>query len=144
MLLTGLFVAWAMYIKKSLSPERLLKIAPLRGLYELYSQLWYFDRLYQDGVVPACKWINYWFWQFDAKILDGILIDGWSLVIRSIGQVARGADNWFVDKCVDAFGWITYMLGVFARLIQFGKIQYYVCVSFGVVAAVLLWIMLGQ
>lgn len=141
MLLLGLGLAFLMYIKRSISPDNLLK-TPLRYPYDLFSQLWYFDRVYQDGIVPAAKWMNFWFWRFDAVILDGIVVDGWSYLVRWTSTGARGADNWVVDKMVDAFGWVTYVLGVFARLIQFGKIQYYVCVTFGVVAIVLLWVML--
>lgn len=143
MLLLGLGASCAMYLKRKVSPDNLLK-TPLKYLYELCSQLWYFDRLYQDGIVPAAKWMNYWFWRFDADILDKWLVDGWSLIVRGVSVASRGVDNWVVDKMVDAFGWVTYVLGVFARLIQFGKIQYYVCVTFGVVAIVLLWVMLSM
>ncbi|HLX63312.1 MAG TPA: NADH-quinone oxidoreductase subunit L [Planctomycetota bacterium] len=144
MLVLGWLVAMAMYVKKSVSPDNLLKVGALRGAYDLFSQLWYFDRVYQDGIVPAAKWVNRKFWQFDAAILDGILVDGWSIVVKSISGVARFMDNWFVDKCVDFFGWVTALAGVFARILQYGRIQYYVCVTFGVVAVVLLWLMLAM
>ena len=144
MLCAGLFMAWSMYIKKSISPDKLLKNSVCKGLYDLFSQLWYFDRVYQDGIVPAFKTMNRAFWKFDANVLDGILIDGWSTVLKTISGIARFMDNWFVDKCVDFFGWAASFFGVFARILQYGKIQYYVCVTFGVAAAVLLWMMLAM
>ncbi|MEI6232716.1 MAG: NADH-quinone oxidoreductase subunit L [Planctomycetota bacterium] len=144
MLATGLFMAWSMYIKKSISPSNLRKNPVLKGLYDLFSQLWYFDRIYQDGIVPAWKTMNRAFWKFDANVLDKVCIDGWSFVLKSIATVAKLVDNWFVDKCVDFFGWATSFVGVFARILQYGKIQYYVCVTFGVVAFVLLWLMLAM
>ena len=144
MLAGGLFVAHAMYIKKSISPDKLLKNGAVKSLYDLFSQLWYFDRVYQDGIVPAWKKMNWAFWKFDANVLDAIFIDGWSTVLKTVAGVARFVDNWFVDKCVDFFGWAASFFGVFARILQYGKIQYYVCITFGVVAFVLLWLMLAM
>jgi NADH-quinone oxidoreductase subunit L len=143
MLAIGLFTAWSMYIKRSIVPENLLKIGALKLLYDLYSQLWYFDRVYQDGIVPAVKKLNYVFWQFDARVLDSVLIDGWSTVVRVISMISGAIDNWIVDKFVDAFGLAAKIFGMFARLLQAGKIQYYVCVTFGVAAGLLLWLMLA-
>ena len=94
--------------------------------------------------MPACKMMNRAFWKFDANVLDAIFVDGWSFVIKSISGISRFVDNWFVDKCVDFFGWAASFFGVFARILQYGKIQYYVCVTFGVAAFVLLWLMLAM
>ena len=41
-------------------------------------------------------------------------------------------------------GYAARFFGVFPRLLQFGRIQFYVCVTFGAVAAVLLWMMLAM
>ena len=144
MLALGLLMAWAMYIKKAISPDKLIMNPALRGFYNLFRQLWYFDRIYQDGIVPAWKMMNRAFWKFDANVLDAIFVDGWSFVLKTVAGVSRFVDNWFVDKCVDFFGWAASFFGVFARILQYGKIQYYVCVTFGVAAFVLLWLMLAM
>jgi hypothetical protein len=143
MFLVGLGIAFMMYVKNAVQPDNLLKIAPLRLLYTLFSQLWFFDRLYQDGIVPAAKTLNYYFWRFDAVVIDGFLVDGWSAVLKTWSTGARAVDNWVVDKMVDAFGWVTWLLGTLTRALQVGKIQFYVCVTFGVVALALLGLVLA-
>ena len=141
MLLVGFGAAFMMYIKRAVNPDKLLEIGPLRQLYILLSQLWYFDRIYQDGIVGAAKKFNRLCWRFDAAIVDGF-VDMWSLIARSWGWGAKLFDNWIVDKIVDAFGIGTWVLGTISRAIQVGKIQFYVCVTFGIVAVVLLGLVL--
>jgi NADH-quinone oxidoreductase subunit L len=142
MLVLGFGVAMAMYIKKTVTPERLLRIAPLRGAYTLFSELWYIDRLYQDGIVVVAKAFNRLAWRFDDGVIDRWMVDGWALVVKVWSLMAREFDNWVVDKFVDLFGWVTWLLGALARTLQAGKIQYYVCVTFGVVIAIWLGLML--
>jgi NADH-quinone oxidoreductase subunit L len=143
MLALGLLAALAMYWKRAVQPERLLEIAPLRLLYTLFSQLWFFDRLYQDGIVPVCKKLNFYFWCFDAVVIDGFMVDGWAPVLKTWSGAANLFDKWIVDKLVDAFGWATWLLGALTRSLQVGKIQFYVCVTFGVVALMLLGLLLA-
>jgi NADH-quinone oxidoreductase subunit L len=142
MLAIGFTTAYMMYIKRAIVPDNLLQIGPLRLAYNLLSQLWFFDRLYQDGIVVAAKKMNYWFWRFDAVVIDGLLIDGWSTLLKFWSWGAKNVDNWFVDKVVDLFGKVTWFFGGFARAIQRGQIQYYVCVTFGLAVVVLLGLLL--
>jgi NADH-quinone oxidoreductase subunit L len=141
-LLIGLGIAYAMYIRRAVTPEKLLQYAPARLLWHLFSQLWFFDRLYQDGIVPAWKALNRFAWNFDNIVIDGFLVDGWAAVVKGWTLTARAVDDWIVDKVVDSFGWATWLFGTLARAIQVGKIQFYVCVTFGVAALVLLTLML--
>lgn len=143
MLAIGFIIAFAMYIKRAVSPDKLMEIAPLRLAWNLFAQLWFFDRLYQDGIVPAWKTLNWALWKFDAIVVDGILVDGWSSLLKVWSQGARAADNWVVDKMVDAFGWGTWLLGTLARALQVGKIQFYVCVTFGAVGVLLIALLLA-
>ena len=138
MLALGLTAAYLMYIKRAVQPDKLLEIAPLRGLYNVFSQLWYFDRLYQDGIVPAAKWFNLMAWKFDANVIDRFCVDGWATVAQTWANGSGAFDNWVVDKCVDLFGTVTWMLGALSRSLQTGRIQFYVCVTFGLTALVLL------
>jgi NADH-quinone oxidoreductase subunit L len=143
MLSIGAGIAYIMYIKVSVTPETLLQIAPLRMLYQLFSQLWFIDRLYQDGIVPFCKRLNAELYYFDKNILDGFFVDGWASILCTWASIAGFIDNWIVDKIVDAFGWTTWILGAFTRCLQVGKIQFYVCLTFGAVALALLGLMLS-
>ena len=142
MLGIGFSAAFLMYIKRAIQPDNLLKIAPLAMLYNIFSQLWYFDRLYQDGIVPAWKKLNYYLWKFDANVIDGA-VDSTATVVQAWSRGSAHVDNWVVDKMVDLFGIVTLLLGNISRSLQAGKIQYYVCVTFGIVAVVWLGLMLA-
>jgi len=143
MLGLGFGAAYAMYIKKAVTPERLLQLPALRAAYTLFSQLWFIDRLYQDVIVVYAKKLNRLAWRFDDGVIDYWLVDGLLPYTARFGSlVARAFDNWIVDKTVDLFGLVTWVLGALARAVQAGKIQYYVCVTFGVVLAVWLGLML--
>ncbi|MCZ7647844.1 MAG: proton-conducting transporter membrane subunit [Planctomycetota bacterium] len=142
--LLGAGLAWAIYGLKKLDPDELLARHPATlGLaWQLCAQLWFFDRLYQDGIVPLAKRFNRAFYVFDFGVIDQTLVDGWSVAIRIVAGAARNIDNWVVDKCVDAFGVVTWLLGAVARTLQAGRIQYYVALTFGAVAVLLLALLL--
>ena len=129
-----------LYGAKSVDPDKLLR--ENRGTlgvgHELASQLWFFDRFYQDAVVPAAKVVNKTLYYFDFAVLDQILVDGWAYFVRAVARICGDFDNWVVDKLVDACGVVTWMVGSLVRSLQAGRIQYYVCVTFGVVAVVML------
>ncbi|HYF49803.1 MAG TPA: NADH-quinone oxidoreductase subunit L [Planctomycetota bacterium] len=144
MLVLGGGTAWLMYIKSAVSPKKLLAFTPLRAFHTLFIQLWFIDRIHQNGVVPAVKRVGRALWRFDASVLDRIFVDGWALLLRGISVVARAIDNWVVDKLVDAFGWAAWTAGTVARALQAGQIQYYVCVTLGMAAMVLLGILMVQ
>ncbi len=142
-LFLGVFAAWILYLKGAIDRAGVLRRSKLvRGPYELASQLWFFDRLYQDGIVPVAKKFNQLCFDFDFKILDQVLVDGWAYFIRAVSQVGRAVDNYFVDKCVDFFGWAAWVAGAMTRSLQAGRIQYYVCVTFGVVTVLLLFLLM--
>ncbi|MCW8133740.1 MAG: hypothetical protein KIS92_25565, partial [Planctomycetota bacterium] len=144
-MLAGAGIAWLLYGAKSVNVDDLVAKNSLLGmLWELASQLWYFDRLYQDGIVPFSKMINKALYVFDFAVIDQILVDGWAYFILAISQVGKSMDNWVVDKCVDLFGIVTGLLGQLSRSLQAGKIQYYVCVTFGAVALLLLALLMMQ
>ena len=143
MLVIGFSVAFLMYIKRAIQPDKLLQVAPFQLFYNLFSQLWFVDRLYQDGIVPAWKKMNKLAWRFDANIVDGLMVDSWAGFVKVWAVGARAFDNWIVDKFVDAFGWFAWFAGTLTRSLQTGKIQFYVCVTFGVAAVVWLGLMLG-
>ena len=136
----GVWAAWVLYGAKSVHPDDLLARHPnTLGIgYELASQLWFFDRFYQDGIVPAVKAFNRAAYFFDFHVLDQILVDGWAYFARAVSQVGRMLDDWVVDRFVDACGLCTGLAGQLTRSLQAGKIQYYVCVTFGAVAVLLL------
>ncbi|MFH0939585.1 MAG: NADH-quinone oxidoreductase subunit L [Planctomycetota bacterium] len=142
MLALGSGLAFVMYIGRAVSPEKLLQVPGLKLLYTIFSELWFFDRFYQNGIVPAFKALNRWTWRFDAVFIDGFLVDGWATVLKICRVIARAFDDWIVDKTVDAFGWATLFFGVLARATQAGKIQFYVCMTFGATMLLLLALLL--
>jgi NADH-quinone oxidoreductase subunit L len=139
----GFLVARSVYLQRQVEPDQLMaRNAPLAAGFRLASQLWYFDRFYQNGIVPAAKWVNRQLFRFDFHVLDQIAVDGWAYLLRGVSAVCRLADNWVVDKCVDAFGWAAWFGGALTRRLQTGQIQFYAGMTFGVAALVMLWLLL--
>lgn len=139
----GWWVAHALYIKRRTEPDVLLEKYPALGAaFRGASQLWYFDRMYQNGIVPAVKWLNKRCFAFDAFWIDRVAVDGWSYVLRVVSWIVGRVDDWVVDKCVDAIGWVTWAFGSVTRELQTGRIQFYAGVTFGVVILVMMWLLL--
>jgi NADH-quinone oxidoreductase subunit L len=139
----GGFLAWALYLKRKADPDALLAKYPLlAACFRGASELWYFDRVYQNGIVPAVKWVNGRFFAFDANWIDRVFVDGWLFVVRVVSWIAGTVYDWIVDKCVDAFGWVTLAFGSVTRELQTGRIQFYAGVTFGVVVVVMMWLLL--
>jgi NADH-quinone oxidoreductase subunit L len=69
----GIFLAYAMYIKKWISAEKVGRI--FKPLYTLFSRKYYMDELYENvivrkvlygGIFRACAW-------FDSHVIDGLV-----------------------------------------------------------------------
>jgi len=119
MLLIGLMAAVGIYLNRALDMDLIIEQNPgtVGMLWELASQLWFFDRLYQDGIVPLAKWFSRTLARFDFGFVDRILVDG-------------------------LWGWTTWMAGTLVRSMQAGRVSYYVGVTAGAVALIVLLLLL--
>jgi NADH-quinone oxidoreductase subunit L len=73
--LTGLAVAWFLYIRRPDIPPALARA--FRPLYLFLLNKWYFDELYDALFVRPAKWLGLLLWkQGDGRVIDGLGPDG--------------------------------------------------------------------
>jgi NADH-quinone oxidoreductase subunit L len=134
--LAGIALAYLMYYKRSIDPERIG--ASVRGLYTTLLNKYYVDEVYDVLVIkPYYAVCRGWYW-FDQHIVDG-LVNGVGAFSLAWGRVQRWADETFVDGAVNGVGWMTRGLGGTIRYLQTGSLQNYAFIVFA--ALVVLWLM---
>ncbi|MFT5051149.1 MAG: NADH-quinone oxidoreductase subunit L [Chlamydiales bacterium] len=133
----GIFMAWWMYHKKRLNPERIT--SALGEVYVAVENKYYIDEAVNGSVIKgtlglarAQKW-------FDENIIDGfVLLNG--RIHKALGFIGFWIDRTIVDGLVNATGSITVAFGSVLRLFQTGRVQQYVslAVAGGLLAAAFL------
>ena len=90
--LLGIFMAYAVYIRKWITAEKLGKF--FGPLYTMVFRKYYFDELYENIIVKLAmmKYLFTWFTTFDSKGVDGA-VNGVSDTVMSGGKVIRQAQT---------------------------------------------------
>jgi NADH-quinone oxidoreductase subunit L len=119
---SGITLAYFMYYKRSISAEKIAE--RFKPIYTLLYNKYYFDELYQAVLINPIMKIADFLWDFDAKIIDG-LVNGaaWLTVLWS--EIKQWFDVWIVDGAVNGSGWVVRKLGNSLRYIQSGGLQFY-------------------
>jgi len=119
----GLAGAWRLYGTGDMRLAEALKRA-FRPIFDALEERYGFDRFFlalvraSDALARALHW-------FDDHIIDAVFVDGWGLATRSLAELQRFFDDFFVDGAVDAVGAITHDAGgVLSRLMR-GQLQEY-------------------
>jgi NADH-quinone oxidoreductase subunit L len=86
-MLTGLFIAWTMYIRK---PGSALALAGhFEPLYKFFYNKWYFDELYNLIFVKPAFWVGRLFWKGgDVGIIDRFGPNGSALAVAMTSRLA--------------------------------------------------------
>jgi NADH-quinone oxidoreductase subunit L len=86
-MLTGLFIAWNMYIRSETAPATVARnFAPL---YKFFYNKWYFDELYNWLFVKPAFWFGRLFWkQGDVGIIDRFGPNGSAAVVAFSSRMA--------------------------------------------------------
>lgn len=132
--LSGIFLAYSMYVKKSLNPA--WWVEAFSGWRKGLQNKYYFDELYvgkiiQKGLIP---FNNFLAW-VDMGIYDKYAVDGWEAVNRFAFNISRWFDNTIIDSgMVDGTGWSVRAVNTILRWVQSGKIQLYFIVLIAVLA----------
>ncbi len=72
LVLIGILFAWLMYIKKSISAEKMA--ARFSGVYRLLYNKYYMDEIYNAIIYQPILAASRWLWKvFDSKIIDGFV-----------------------------------------------------------------------
>ena len=119
----GIFLAWLMYYKKSLAPERFsetLAGVPHRVIFNKY----YIDEIYEATVIRGTLAIAGILAAFDRIVVDGI-VNGAAWVVRQASVIEGAFDKYIVDGAVNGVGAVSLWVGERARSLQTGHIYSY-------------------
>jgi len=126
--LSGIYLAYAMYYKGSISPEKLkAKFAfPYKVLYNKY----YFDELYHAIIVnPLLKLCDFLFVRLDVGVVDWLVNGGGNFTVF-LSDVHEWFDSHIVDGAVNGLAYVTRGVGSGLRRVQTGQLQNYAFVIF--------------
>ncbi len=134
----GVALAFVVYYWKLLdAAENKSRFA---GLYQLFTQLWYFDHLYSALLVRPALVVGYWCRYFDATVIDGLIhLSARSTVLWT--KLNGKFDLGIVDGMVNLTGKVIFGIGAWLKGFQTGFIRNYVL--FMAVAAVGLFALLS-
>jgi NADH-quinone oxidoreductase subunit L len=122
----GVFIAFLMYRRESLSPEIFCNLAG--GLpYRLFNRKWYFDEIYQAIFVNGTLLLARIGSLFDQYIIDGI-VDGSASLTRFASWLNGLFDDYIIDGMVNAVANVTFWMGNKFRRLQTGNINGYLFV----------------
>jgi NADH-quinone oxidoreductase subunit L len=126
--LSGIYLAYAMYYKKSISPEKLK--SKFAFIYRVLYNKWYFDELYQAIIInPIMKTSQFLFARLDVGVVDW-LVNGVGNFTVFLSDVKEWFDSHIVDGTVNGLASVTRGMGSGLRRIQTGQLQNYAFVIF--------------
>ncbi|MBT3982030.1 MAG: NADH-quinone oxidoreductase subunit L [Bacteriovoracaceae bacterium] len=120
----GIFIAFLMYIRKSMDPG--FWVRTFHRWNKALKEKYYFDHLYIDVLIQkVLLTVNRLLAAFDMGVYDRFAIDGMASVNRWLYKAANFFDNFIVDNSVDLTGVSVKFLNVASRTVQSGKVQFY-------------------
>jgi NADH-quinone oxidoreductase subunit L len=127
----GVLLAYLMYYKRTLSPERFSSLAG-GSLYRWSFNKYYVDELYQLVFVRGALLLASAGAWFDQHVID-FLVDGSARATALVSWVNGLFDNYFIDGMVNRIADSTFAAGDKFRKIQTGNINSYLYVILGAV-----------
>ena len=126
----GIWLAYKFYLEH---PQLHSKIAARwPRLHNLLIHKYYVDELYDALFVNRIKDLSVAFGLLDAKVIDGLGVDGAATVARGFSRVSMWWDKWVVDGLVNFVGKFTRSLSHPIRMLQSGVFSSYaVFILFG-------------
>src|SRR5262249_24809190 len=121
--LVGIWLAFRWYIKKPETPEKLAASAP--RLYRLIYNKYYVDEIYDATFVNRTKDLGTGLGVFEAKIVDGMGVDGTGWLTRFSSRLSMWWDKWIVDGLVNLSGILVRLLSTPVRILQTGVVSNY-------------------
>ena len=129
--LSGIGLAYMMYVKKSISPQALG--ARFKSLYTLLYNKWYFDEIYDAAIIKPTLAFTNLLWSFDGGIIDWV-VNFFGKFTLWLSVVKNWIDVHIVDGAVNGLGYTIWATGALLRQFQTGKVQMYgFFIIFGIV-----------
>ncbi len=129
----GFFLAYLMYSRGALSPERFCNLAG-GFFYRLFDRKYYLDEIYQVIFVNGTLLLARIGALFDQYVIDGI-VDGSASLTRFTSWLNGLFDNYIIDGMVNAIANLTFWAGNKFRRVQTGNINSYL---YGILIALVL------
>jgi len=124
--LGGIWLAWVLYIKRTELAATIRRNAGV--LYDLVAHKYYVDEIYDAMFVNRSKDLGLSLGMFDAKVIDGLGVDGAGWLTRAASLISIWWDTWIVDGSVKLGAFIVQLTSMPIRLIQDGEMQAYMLV----------------
>jgi NADH-quinone oxidoreductase subunit L len=124
--LGGIWLAWMLYIKRTDLAASVRRNAG--ALYDLVAHKYYIDEIYDAMFVNRSKDLGSSLGMFDAKIIDGLGVNGAGWLTRTISLISMWWDTWIVDGSVRLGAFLVYLTSMPIRLIQDGEMQEYMLI----------------
>jgi NADH-quinone oxidoreductase subunit L len=119
----GLWLAHRLYIK---APHLHTKVAASwPALHKVLLNKYYVDEIYDAVFVNRIKDLSTAFGLFDAKVIDGVGVNGSAWLARAFSSISMWWDKWVVDGLVNFVGKFTQLLSAPIRMIQTGVFSSY-------------------
>jgi NADH-quinone oxidoreductase subunit L len=125
--LSGIGLAYLMYGKGSISPEKMAQ--RFKPIYTFLYNKWYFDELYMAVIVNPTYKLTEFLFKFDLLIIDG-MVNGAGKLTLFFSWIHEVFDTYVVDGAVNGAGYISMFFGRHIRKIQTGQLQTYALVVF--------------
>jgi NADH-quinone oxidoreductase subunit L len=119
----GIWLAYQFYRVKGIAPE--LVAAKWPRAYDLLSHKYYVDEIYDALIVDRVKDLSTMLGLVDAKVIDGLGVDGAGWLARFGSRVSMWWDKWVIDGLLNLGAKSTQLLSYPVRLLQTGKFSNY-------------------
>jgi NADH-quinone oxidoreductase subunit L len=119
----GIILAYQFYCAKRIAPELVAKKVP--KLYQLLFHKYYVDEIYDALFVNRTKDLSTALGVFDAKVIDGIGVDGTGWLARFGSTLSMWWDKWIIDGLLNLGAKFTQLLSYPVRLLQTGMFSSY-------------------
>ncbi len=126
----GIWLAYRIFLEKPKMHEKIAAAWP--RLHNLLMHKYYVDEIYDALFVNRIKDLSTAFGLFDAKIIDGVAINGSAALTRFFSGISMWWDKWIIDGLVNLVGKFTRGLSTPVRMLQTGVFSTYA-----------VWIMIG-
>lgn len=121
--ITGIYLARRWYIQRPEVPAKIAASSPF--LYDLLYHKYYVDELYDALFVNRTKDLATTLGNFDVGIINGVGVDGWGWLARTVSTISMWWDKWIVDGLVNLAARIVWVLSFPTRMLQTGRVSRY-------------------
>jgi NADH-quinone oxidoreductase subunit L len=119
----GIWLAYEFYRTKRFAPE--LVAQKFGRFYQALFHKYYVDEIYDALVVNRTKDLGTMLGRFDAKVIDGVGVDGTGWLARFGSSVSMWWDKWIIDGLLNFGAKLTQLLSFPVRFLQTGTFSSY-------------------